>query len=120
MFDQLKALGAITQLLRNKDALLETAERLRRELDQHRIQTEAGGGAAKVTMSGKMQIISLELDPKMISLGDDRGRRMAQQIIADAVNTAVQRAQQHLGKRISEEANAAGLPISGLEKLMGG
>ncbi len=119
MFDQFKAVGALANLMRNKEGVQNAVKRVQDGLEAKRIMGEGGGGAVKVTMNGRMRVLEISIDPNMFKAGDAASLKMANQIVTDAVNTAISRAQEIVAKEISREAEAMGLPTGGLEKLLG-
>jgi DNA-binding YbaB/EbfC family protein len=120
MLDAFKAAGAFASLMRNKDALPEAMKRVQNNLEQKRIMTDGGGGAVRVTMNGRMRVLEVNVDPALYRATDQASIEMANQIVADAVNTAIARAQEVVGKEVAREAQALGLPaIPGLEKFPG-
>ncbi|MEQ8850830.1 MAG: YbaB/EbfC family nucleoid-associated protein [Phycisphaerales bacterium] len=121
MFDNLKSMGAMAGLLKNKEKLREVAERFQEKLERMSVTGQAGGGAVRVTVSGKMRVTDVFLDPALIAglqVGDG-GRDMAQSLIADATNDALLRVQAMIRDEAEREAQELGLPgVPGLEALM--
>lgn len=121
MFDNLKAMGALAGLMKNKDKLREAGDRVRARLDAARFTGEAGSGAARAVVSGSMKVIEVQLAPALITgmAADERTRELAGQLIADAVNDGLRRAQHAMKETVDEEARAMGLDgLPGLDALM--
>ena len=112
MFDQMRALGAITSLLKDKQKLADAATRVKSRLEETRVQGEAGAGAIAVVVSGSMKVISVRIEPAMATAfsADDRSREMAEDLIAQATNEAMAKAQDAAREIIGEEARELGLP----------
>lgn len=111
MFDNLKAMGTLAALFRDKDRLGEIGERLRVKAEQLRAEGQAGSGAARVTANGLMRIVAIELSPSALtSMDDPHARAMVEQLIIDATNDALGRAQDRMRQALEEEARALGLP----------
>ncbi|MGQ0627543.1 MAG: YbaB/EbfC family nucleoid-associated protein [Phycisphaerales bacterium] len=119
MFESFKAAGALANLMRNKDAVQDAIKRVQANLENMRVVGDGGGGAVKVTLNGRMRVLDVAIDPAMFKSADAASVRMASQIIADATNTAISKAQEVVAKEISREAEQMGLPTGGLEKLLG-
>lgn len=120
MFDAFKAAGAFANLMRNKEAVNDAIKRVQATLETKRIVTEGGGGNVRITMNGRMRVLEVEIAPALWAATDETSRAMTNQIIADAVNTAIARAQEVVGKEVQREAQELGLPpIPGLEKFPG-
>lgn len=112
MFDNLKALGALSGLMKNKEKLAEAAQRVKAELESARVTGEAGGGLVKAVASGEMKIVSLEMSPALVAgiASSESDRAMASWLITEAVNNALQRARDRAQEVIRRESQALGLP----------
>lgn len=120
MFDQLKSLGALAGLMQNKDKIRAAVERFREKLERIRVTGAAGGGAARVTVTGKLQVTDVELDPALIAglQAGEGGRVMAQSLIKDAMNDAIVRAQALVHEEADRQARELGLPgLPGMDSL---
>ncbi len=127
MFDQMKAMGAVAGLLRNKEKLREISEDAQQRIAAIRVEGEAGGGAVRVTVTGKMHVEQVHLEPALIAglradtEGSDAGRRMAETLIADATNEALRACQARIQAEIRSLAAEHDLPdIPGMGNLLGG
>ncbi len=123
MFDSLKAAGALASLMKNKDALKASGDRIKQRLADLRAGGGSGGGAVRATVSGDMKLISITLDPPVcmgLASGTDQAREQVQQLIVEAVNNASDIAKAMAQREIAKEAEALGLPnMPGLEGLLG-
>lgn len=129
MFDQLKAMGAVGNLLKNRDAIKNAGERVKNTMERTTVTGQAGGGAVRVTANGQMKVLSVELSPALAAgiAADDRTRDLAGSLIAEAVNEAIKNAQDRLQAEIGKEADAMGLgdfigkgdSMGGLGSLLG-
>lgn len=125
MFDQLKAMGALAGLMKDKDRLRQVMERFREKLERISVTGSSGGGAVRVTMSGHLRVTSVFLDPALIAgLGaGEGGRAMAQSLIQDAVNDAIAQAQALVHEEANRQAQELGLPglgsVPGMPALFG-
>lgn len=120
MFDQMKQMGAIAGLLKNKDKLAEAGARVKRELEDRPATGEAGGGAIRVTVGGEMKVLRVEIAPAIAAgLGaGDEARGQIESLIAEATNDAMRLAQLRLKEAVDREAAALG--IEGLGDQLGG
>lgn len=124
MFDSFKAMAAIAGLMKNKEAIQAAADRVRQRLGELRAIGDAGSGAVRVTVDGRMQVLDVALDPALIqALAGPAGASvsaLAGSLIADATNTALRQAQLMAREELSKEAKAFGLPdLPGLDRLVG-
>lgn len=120
MFDQLKAMQAVAGLLKNKEKLGEAGERIKARTDAMRVTGQAGGGACRATVSGRMVVTDLVLDPALLAgmSVDEKTRDLATSLIRDAVNDAMVKAQEQVKELIAREAEELGLP--GMSDQLGG
>lgn len=120
MFDQLKAMQAVAGLLKNKEQLGEAGERIKARTDAMRVTGQAGGGACRATVSGRMVVTDLVLDPALLAgmSVDEKTRDLATSLIKDAVNDAMVKAQEQVKELIAREAEELGLP--GMSDQLGG
>ena len=75
----------------------EMQERLQRQMAEMKISATSGGGMVIVTVNGNKQLISLQLDPEVVSK-DDVG--MLQDLIIAAVNDAHRRVDEALASHM--------------------
>lgn len=124
MFDNMKTMAAVAGLMKNKDKLREAGQRIKDKAEATRVTGEAGMGAARVVVTGAMKVISVELSPGLVvgMNADDKTRSLAGQLIAEATNDGLAKAQLKMKEAIDEEARAlgfeGGLP-SGITGLLG-
>lgn len=111
MFDKLKTMQALGSLMKNKEQLAEAGERIKAKIELMRIEGEAGGGACRAIVNGKMKLMDLTLDPALLAgmAVDEKTRDLATSLIKDAINDATERAQKQVQELISREAEELGL-----------
>ena len=85
----------INDLMRKAQELKKKMEEIEAELDTLRVTGEAGGGAVKATVSGKLDVISIDISRDVIDK-DDKG--MLEDLIVAAIREAQDKA-----KHIAEE-----------------
>lgn len=95
--------GNMGNLMKQAQQMQANMQRAQAEIAAMEVTGEAGGGMAKVVMTGKHEVRRVTLDPALIG-GDDKD--MLEDLIAAAVNDAVQKVE-----RVSQEK---------MSKLMGG
>ena len=87
----------------------EMQEKLQRQMAEMKISATSGGGMVIVTVNGNKQLISLQLDPEVVSK-DDVG--MLQDLIIAAVNDAHRRVDEALAGHM--QGMMGGMRIPGL------
>ncbi|MEW5250196.1 YbaB/EbfC family nucleoid-associated protein [Microbulbifer discodermiae] len=87
----MKGLGNLMQQAQQMQAdMQEKMQQMQRQLDELRLQGEAGAGMVKVTMNGRHDVIAVEIDPGL--MGEDK--EMLEDLLAAAVNDAVRRVEE--------------------------
>jgi DNA-binding YbaB/EbfC family protein len=84
-------------------------ERLQRQMVEMRVEATAGGGMVKVTVNGNKQLLSLKIDPEVVSKDDVE---MLQDLIVAAVGDAHRKVDEQLAGQM--QGMMGGLKIPGL------
>lgn len=82
-------------------------ERLQKQMADMKIEATSGGGMVKVVVSGHKQLLSLTLDPEVVSK-DDVG--MLQDLIVAATNDAHRKVDEALAGQMQGMMGGLGLP----------
>jgi len=80
--------GGMNNLLKQFGKVQQQMEKLQAELAQLTVEGSAGGGMVKVIANGKQEIISVKIDPQVLS--DDV--EMIEDMVVAATNQALQHA----------------------------
>jgi nucleoid-associated protein EbfC len=83
--------------------------RVQAELETATVEGSAGGGAVRVTVTGKQELVGLVIDPAAVDPDDVE---MLQDLVMSAVNEALRASQEMATERMG--AVTAGLRIPGL------
>ena len=124
MFDALKGMAGLGGLMKVLPRIKERLEQARAELAETTVEAQVGGGAVTAVADGKMRIRSIDVDPVMLAIlvkdGEETDRGMAEDLIASAVNAALERAQDMIGERLKSVASELNIPLppGGLPGLM--
>jgi DNA-binding YbaB/EbfC family protein len=105
--------GPIGNLMQQAQKMQENLKRAQEELALVEVTGQAGGGMVQVTMTARMEVRRVKLDPKVV--GDDL--EMTEDLIAAAFNDAVNKANEESQKRMSQAT--AGMPLPPGMKLPG-
>jgi DNA-binding YbaB/EbfC family protein len=87
----------------------EMQERLQKQMADLRVEATAGGGMVTVVMNGTKQLLSMTIDPEVVSKEDVE---MLQDLIVAAVNDASRKVDEQLTQSMS--GLMGGLKIPGL------
>ncbi len=98
--------------MQNMRLLQQMQERLlkaQEELGNETVEGTAGGGAVKIVMSGHQKVQAVAIDPEVV---DPEDVEMLQDLVAAAVNEAVNKSHELASKRLG--AVTGGMKIPGL------
>ena len=121
MFDQMKNLKALAGMMGNADQIKARFEQMQRDLEHKTVSADAGAGAVRVTINGKLHVERVELDPSMtaalVGEGADADREMIEELIASATNAALLKAQEMVKEELASATGGLNLP--GMDGLLG-
>ena len=96
-------------LMKEAQKLQQQMEKMQAEVAQRKVEATAGGGMVTVEANGKQEIVSIKIDPEVVSRDDVQ---MLEDLVLAACNEALRKSremmQQELGKL------TGGLRIPGL------
>jgi DNA-binding YbaB/EbfC family protein len=95
------------QVQQMQTEMTEAQEKLKSE----EVEASAGGGMVKVTLSGDMRLLSIEIDPEAI---DPEDPELLQDMVLAAVNEGIRAAQELASTRLGGIAGGGGLGGLGL------
>lgn len=96
-------------IMEQAQQLQERLSRLQEDAAAKTVEASAGGGMVTAKMSGKLELLSLHIEPEAIKNGD---AEMLQDLVVAAVNQAIRQAQQLMSDEM--KALTGGLKIPGL------
>ena len=99
----------MNQMMQQARKMQEQLAKAQQDLEGQTVEASAGGGMVKVKMNGKMELESIEIDPKAV---DPEDVDMLQDMIVAAVNEAVRSVGELANKRMG--AITGGLNIPGM------
>ncbi len=82
-------------------------EQLQKQLEQTVVEASAGGEMVSVKMNGNKQLLSVEIDPEVLSGGD---REMLQDLVVAAVNEAARRVDEAMTGQLGNLASGLNIP----------
>ena len=125
MLDNLKSMAGLAGILKDLPKIKMRMEQLKQRLADQTVTGESGGGAVRVTATGLLHVVSIDLDHALLSglvdTTDPQDKAMAEDLIAGAVNAALVKAREMAEKEVVAVAGELGLPLppGGLGGLIG-
>lgn len=83
---------------------------LQRDLARRRYEGTAGGGMVTAVVSGALRVLEVRIEPDFHAAGD---REMLQDLVAAAVNTALEKAQREVQEEIQRQSARFTIPFPG-------
>lgn len=99
--------GNIGNMMKQAQMMQANLQRAQQEIANLQVTGEAGGGMAKVTMTGKHQVLRVALDASIVSADD---KDMLEDLVAAAVNDAVQKVERATQEKMSSVMGGMNLP----------
>lgn len=99
--------GNMSAMLQQAQKMQEDMAALQEELDNREYEISAGGGAVNVKISGKKQILSLDIAPEIVDPDDIE---TLSDILIAAVNEAIKRVDDTNTGEMSKITGALGMP----------
>ena len=103
--------GGMKNIIKKAQELQSQMEKAQEELNSIEIEGQAGGGMVSVKVNGHKELISLDIDPEILS--EDK------ELIEDMVLAAVNQGLQNAGKAAEEKMNSITGGVMGKIKIPG-
>jgi len=95
----------INNLMKQAQRMQSDVKKLQDELDARTIEASAGGGAVNVTVSGKKEIVKIEIKPEVV---DPEDVEMLQDLIMAAVNEAFRKVEEMVNSEMGKITGGMG------------
>jgi len=105
------AAKGIGDLMRQAQKLQTQMAKVQEEMAEKTVEGSAGGGMVTVIATGKLEVVSVAIDPEVI---DPNDIEMLQDLVVAAVNDALRKAQEMVTSEMSKLTGGLGINIPGL------
>jgi DNA-binding YbaB/EbfC family protein len=99
--------NSMADILKQAQALQSKLSELQADAERKTVEASSGGGMVTAVVNGKLQVLSIRIDPQALSTGD---REMLQDLVTAAVNEAIRRAQQMMAEAMSRVTGGLKIP----------
>jgi len=99
----------IGDIMKQAQELQARLSKVQEEAAEKYVESTAGGGMVSVKVNGRLEIVELKIDPKVVEAGD---LPMLQDLIVAAVNQGIRSAQQLMAEEMNKLTG--GLKIPGM------
>lgn len=97
------------KMLKQAQQLQKRMEQMQEEMASLTVEGSAGGGAVTATVTGRMQVLSITIDPEIVDPDDVE---LLQDMVLAAVNDGLSKAEETVSKQMA--SLTGGLKIPGL------
>ena len=80
---------------------------LQKELEERKVEASAGGGMVTAVVSGKQELVSLQIEPAAVDPDDVE---MLQDLVTAAVNEAIKQSQQMASEEMAKITGGLNIP----------
>ncbi|MDD2233322.1 MAG: YbaB/EbfC family nucleoid-associated protein [Desulfitobacteriaceae bacterium] len=102
-------MGNMNQMLKQAQKLQAEMARTQEELKNKTVDAAAGGGVVRVVVSGKMEVVELQIKPEAV---DPEDVEMLEDLVKAAINEGLRKAQEMMASEMGKLTG--GLKIPGL------
>jgi nucleoid-associated protein EbfC len=99
--------NSMADILKQAQALQSKLTELQAEAERKTVEASSGGGMVTAVVNGKLQVLSIRIDPQVLSAED---REMLQDLVTAAVNEAIRKAQQVMAEAMSRVTGGLKIP----------
>jgi len=95
------------EMMRQARDLQKKMKKVQKRVEKTEITATAGDGLVTVVVNGKLHVRSVQIEPSLISRGDVR---QVQQLVTDAVNAALAKAQEIMAEEMKQVTGGLNMP----------
>ena len=99
--------GGMNQMLKQAKKMQQQMEQMQEEIYAREIESSAGGGAVKVKVNGRQEVLEVQIKPEVV---DPEDVEMLQDLILTAVNDALKQAQDMMTNEMGKLTGGLKLP----------
>ena len=104
-----KAFGPLGDIMKQAQQLQERLGQIQEQAAARTVEATAGGGMVTAVVTGRLEVISLRIDPEVFKSGDVE---MVQDLVTAAVNQGIRAAQEMMAEEMKKVTG--GLKIPGM------
>ena len=104
-----KAFGPLGDIMKQAQELQQRLGQIQEQAAARTVEATAGGGMVTAVVTGRLEVISLRIDPEVLKSGDVE---MVQDLVVAAVNQGIRSAQEMMAEEMKKVTG--GLKIPGM------
>src|SRR5512146_3061746 len=106
MFDSLKNLGNIRELMSKAQEMQSQMKQLQEEMAKRTVDADAGGGMVTATVNGRLEVTAIKIDKSRLDVNDIE---MLEDLIVSAIRAAQAKAAAEMASEIHKLTGGLGL-----------
>jgi len=99
--------GNMNNMMKQMQKMQKKMEELQTQIDATEIEATAGGGAVKVVVNGKKEVLDIKIDPSVV---DPEDVEMLQDLVIAAVNEAIRKAEEFSSEEMKKITGGMNIP----------
>jgi nucleoid-associated protein EbfC len=107
MFDALKNLGNLGDMMKQARQLQEKMKTMQENLARQQVSADSGAGMVTATVNGKMELVKIQIDKTRLDVNDTE---MLEDLITAAVRAAQSKAAGMMQDEMQKAAGEMGIP----------
>lgn len=106
----------MAKLLRQFQKMQGDIKKIQKEIAKEKVTGSSGGGMVEVTINGKLEVIDIEIEKKLM---EEKDVEMLEDLILAAVNKAILKAQQLAKEKMGQLAGGLNIPGMDIPGMLG-
>ena len=99
--------GNMNNMMKQMQKMQKKMEEVQAQVDATELEATSGGGAVKVVVNGKREVLDIEIDPSVVYPEDVE---MLQDLVMAAVNEALRKAEEFASKEMGKVTGGLNIP----------
>lgn len=99
--------GGMGKMLKQVQKVQVRVAQMQEELAKRTVQSSSGGGAVRVEVNGKKELVAVQIDPAVLS---EDNREMLEDMVLAAVNEALKRVDEMIAAEMEKITGGLNLP----------
>ena len=104
------------QLIQQAQKMQGFVKQMQHEMEDRRIEGTSGGGMVRVVVNGKQEVLEIQIHQEVV---DPKDMEILEELVAAAVNRALEKSREVLGEEMSKITGGVALP-GFLSNMFGG
>ena len=100
-------IGKMGSMLKQAMELKSKMEAMKEELGDVRVEASSGAGMVQVVLTGKMEVVSIKIDPEIINPAEPE---VLETLVQAALNEGVRKAHEMVKEKMTEMAGGIDIP----------